>query len=106
MIEWNYFGWKKLIGFNQKDWNQTLITRLNQANAQYHKTEAKIGSTTITVNDKIYSLLNTLEYVVDDMITHRKIVIDNNLDDETIIVGNPDFPEINIKIKIINYIIS
>lgn len=103
MIEWDYFGWKKQIDVNQKDWNQTLITRLNQANAEYHRTEANIGSTTITVNDKIYSLLNTLEYVVDDMITHRKIVIDNNLDDETIIVGNPDFPEIIIKIKLINY---
>lgn len=107
MIEWDYLGFRKdkclASAYNQKDWNQTLITRLNRANAEYHRTEAKIGSTTITVNDKINTLLNTLEDVIDGKLTHRKIIIDNNVDDKTIIIGNTYFPDINIEIKILNY---
>lgn len=106
MLKWDYLGWKKLGYVNymsQVNWNQTLMTKLNEANANYHETEAKIGSSTITVNDKINTLLNTLEFVKDGVYTHRQIIIDNELDDKTIIVGNPDFPDINIEIQILNY---
>lgn len=106
MLQWDYLGWKKLENLYftiQFNWNQTLMTMLNQANAKYHTTEANIGSTTIRVNDNINTLLNTLEFVKDGMYTHRQIIIDNELSNEIIIVGNPDFPDINIEIQILNY---
>jgi len=40
-LRWDYNGWKRLgsnaVPYTQKDWNQTLITAINQISAQIHK---------------------------------------------------------------------
>jgi hypothetical protein len=44
-LRWDYNGWKRLGGnavpYTQKDWNQTLITAINQISAQIHKSTLK-----------------------------------------------------------------
>ena len=44
-LRWDYNGWKRVsngsVNYNQKDWNQTLITAINQISAQIHKSTIK-----------------------------------------------------------------
>lgn len=59
-------GWRRISGFStnytQKDWNQELITKVNQISAQIHKTTLRGGANFIVVSAEISALLNNLEY--------------------------------------------
>jgi hypothetical protein len=64
-FEWDYEGWRKLghsSPFTQKDWNQTLITRINQVSNNIHKASLRGGGDRIRCNKKSNKLLKTLEY--------------------------------------------
>ena len=49
-LRWDYNGWKRgtaanpLTQYTQKDWNQTLITAINQISAQIHKSTLRGGA--------------------------------------------------------------
>ena len=59
-------GWRKLKGFStnytQKDWNQELITCINQISAQINKATLRGGANWIVVSAEISALLDNLEY--------------------------------------------
>lgn len=59
-------GWRRISGFStnytQKDWNQELITKVNQISAQIHKSTLRGGANFIVVSAEISALLNNLEY--------------------------------------------
>ena len=59
-------GWRRIGGFStnytQKDWNQELITKVNQISAQIHKSTLRGGANFIVVSAEISALLNNLEY--------------------------------------------
>jgi len=63
---WDYMGWRKAASasnaYTQKDWNQTLITAVNQLSAQIHKTTLRGGANFIVVSTEISAIFNDLEY--------------------------------------------
>jgi len=63
---WDYFGWRKTASasnaYTQKDWNQTLITIVNQISAQIHKTTLRGGANFIVVSSEISAIFDDLEY--------------------------------------------
>jgi Major capsid protein Gp23 len=67
--KWDYNGWKyggtsgaTLQGYTQKDWNQTLITKVNQISAQIHKTTLRGGANWIVVSSEVSAVFDDLEY--------------------------------------------
>jgi len=65
-LRWDYNGWKRLgsnaIPYTQKDWNQTLITAINQISAQIHKSTLRGGANWIVVSSEISAIFDDLEY--------------------------------------------
>ena len=65
-LRWDYNGWRKASTsaspYTQKDWNQTLITRVNQTSAQIHKSTLRGGANFIVVSSEISAIFDDLEY--------------------------------------------
>jgi hypothetical protein len=65
-LRWDYNGWRRASSaaspYTQKDWNQTLITRLNQVSAQIHKSTLRGGANFIVVSSEISAIFDDLEY--------------------------------------------
>lgn len=63
---WDYNGWRRMAGFStnytQKDWNQELITKINQISAQIHKSTLRGGANFIVVSSEVSAVFDTLEY--------------------------------------------
>jgi hypothetical protein len=67
--KWDYNGWKyggtggaTLQGYTQKDWNQTLVTKVNQISAQIHKTTLRGGANWVVVSSEVSAVFDDLEY--------------------------------------------
>jgi hypothetical protein len=65
-LRWDYNGWRRAATsanpYTQKDWNQTLITRVNQLSAQIHKSTLRGGANFIIVSSEISAIFDDLEY--------------------------------------------
>jgi hypothetical protein len=65
-LRWDYNGWRKASSaaspYTQKEWNQTLITRVQQISAQIHKSTLRGGATFLVVSSEISAILDDLEY--------------------------------------------
>jgi hypothetical protein len=65
-LRWDYNGWRKASTaaspYTQKDWNQTLITKVNQISAQIHKSTLRGGANFIVVSSEISAIFDDLEY--------------------------------------------
>lgn len=64
-LRWDWNGLRKQSSTyygTQKDWNQTLITRVNQISAQIHKAVLRGGASWIVVSPEISAVLDDLEY--------------------------------------------
>jgi hypothetical protein len=65
-MRWDYYGWRKASSasnaYTQKDWNQTLITKVNQISAQIHKSTLRGGANFIVVSSEISAIFDDLEY--------------------------------------------
>jgi hypothetical protein len=65
-LRWDYNGWRRASSsaspYTQKDWNQTLITRVNQISAQIHKSTLRGGANFIVVSSEISAIFDDLEY--------------------------------------------
>jgi hypothetical protein len=65
-LRWDYNGWRKASSaaapYTQKDWNQTLITKVNQISAQIHKSTLRGGANFIVVSSEISATFDDLEY--------------------------------------------
>lgn len=67
-LRWDYNGWKRANnggGFNaytQKEWNQTLITKINQLSAQIHKSTLRGGANFVVVSSEASAIFDDLEY--------------------------------------------
>lgn len=62
---WDYNGLRK--GSNtyygvQKDWNQTLVTKINQISAQIHKATLRGGASWVVVSPEVSAVFDDLEY--------------------------------------------
>jgi Major capsid protein Gp23 len=65
-LRWDYNGWRKASSaaspYTQKDWNQTLIQKVNQISAQIHKSTLRGGANFIVVSSEISAVFDDLEY--------------------------------------------
>jgi hypothetical protein len=65
-LRWDYNGWKRFSAgttpYTQKDWNQTLITAINQISAQIHKSTLRGGANWIVVSSEVSAIFDDLEY--------------------------------------------
>ena len=67
-LRWDYNGWKRTAGdggfnaYTQKEWNQTLITKINQLSAQIHKSTLRGGANFIVVSSEASAIFDDLEY--------------------------------------------
>ncbi|MDB4326347.1 hypothetical protein N9966_00880 [bacterium] len=64
-LRWDYNGYKRLPqsnAYTQKDWNQTLVTAINQISAQIHKSTLRGGANFIVVSSEISAIFDDLEY--------------------------------------------
>ena len=63
---WDVNGWRRQAGFStnytQKDWNQELITKINQVSAQIQKSTLRGGANFIVVSSEISAVFDNLEY--------------------------------------------
>ena len=63
---WDVNGWRRQAGFStnytQKDWNQELITKINQVSAQIQKSTLRGGGNFIVVSSEISAVFDNLEY--------------------------------------------
>lgn len=63
---WDVNGWRRMAAFStnytQKDWNQELMTKVNQISAQIHKSTLRGGANFIVVSSEVSALLDNLEY--------------------------------------------
>jgi len=62
---WDYNGLRRqsttYMG-TQKDWNQTLVTKINQISAQIHKATLRGGASWIVVSPEVSAVFDDLEY--------------------------------------------
>lgn len=64
-LRWDYNGWKRLPnnnGYTQKDWNQTLMTAINQVSAQIHKSTLRGGANFVVVSSEVSAVFDDLDY--------------------------------------------
>ena len=63
---WDVNGWRRMAGFStnytQKDWNQELMTKINQLSAQIHKSTLRGGANFIVVSSEVSAVFDNLEY--------------------------------------------
>ena len=112
--EWDYQGHKVLVettSYSQGDWNQTLLTRINNVAALIFQSSNRFGPNTIKLHPSLMSLIETLEYynkddnkiggrfnvTTDDEAEHNIIYIYNSDDVDTISREKQGY------VKILNY---
>ena len=65
-LKWDWNGWKRFntgaAPYTQKDWNQTLVTAINQISAQIYKSTLRGGANFIVVSAEISAIFDDLEY--------------------------------------------
>jgi len=64
-LRWDYNGWKRLpqsTAYTQKEWNQTLMTAVNQISAQIHKSTLRGGANWVVVSSEVSAVFDDLEY--------------------------------------------
>lgn len=65
-LRWDVNGWRRMAGFStnytQKDWNQELMTKINQISAQIHKSTLRGGANFVVVSSMISAIFDNLEY--------------------------------------------
>jgi len=62
---WDYNGLRKQSNTYygvQKDWNQTLVTKINQISAQIHKATLRGGASWVVVSPEVSAVFDDLEY--------------------------------------------
>lgn len=63
--EWDYQGHKVLVettSYSQGDWNQTLLTRINNVGALIYQSSRRGGPNTLKLHSSLMPLIETLEY--------------------------------------------
>lgn len=62
---WDYNGLRRQTNQyqgTQKDWNQTLLTKINQISAQIHKSTLRGGASWVVVSPEVSAVFDDLEY--------------------------------------------
>lgn len=94
-LTWSHDAWKKGdyidSQYIQTDWNQTLVTRINQISAQIHMTCLRGPADTIYINSETYQLFETFAFFnkSTNILSQRyQIIIDETIDENLIFIVN------------------
>lgn len=62
-LRWDWAGWRKQGSqkYTEKEWKQTLVTRINQISAQIHKSTLRGGANFIVVSSEVSAIFDDLE---------------------------------------------
>ena len=93
-VNWDYLGWKtydSATAMEQKDWNQTLVTRINQIATQMYQVTLRSPANRVYVHPKTFLILKDFEYlhkhegriiigsrydvIIDEKITPDKVIV-------------------------------
>ncbi len=65
VLDWDYAGWRKVSNvstkYTQKEWNQLLVTKINQVAAQIQKATLRGSANFIVVSTEISAVFNDLD---------------------------------------------
>jgi hypothetical protein len=65
-LTWDYLGHREHVAYNdfqfQKDWNQTIVTKINQLSTQIHMSTLIGGDNKIKIHPRLLLLFDTMEY--------------------------------------------
>ena len=104
IVEWDYMGHRQTEypNSNQRDWNQTLVTKFNMLGARLHGLHIKpINGLKVLIPNKFRELIEDLEYFDKEtnMLCGRFSIWFTEEDSDIIDIGT-------LKLKIINYELS
>jgi hypothetical protein len=94
--DWDYQGAKELvetISYSQKDWNQTLMTRINYIGAHIYQSSRRGGPNTVKLHPSLMPLIETLEYYNkdDNKIGGRfNVIVNDEVEHDTIYIYHSD----------------
>lgn len=79
-LRWNFLGWKNQGSqkYTEKEWKQTLVTRINQVSAQIHKSTLRGGANFLVISTEVSAIFDDLE---------NFMVSNNNVDDDKYNLG-------------------
>lgn len=112
LTSWDYEGYKKIqpVYEAQTDWNQTLITKINQTSATIFKDTMKGGANVVIISDSMKDIFKTLVYFTLEVENNYRIGILGGrfqvycIPDLTMI--KLEMPDANNQLKEIDYDIS
>jgi hypothetical protein len=80
VLRWNFYGWKTQGSqkYTEKEWKQTLITRINQISAQIHKSTLRGGANFLVISTEVSAIFDDLE---------NFMVSNGNIDDDKYNLG-------------------
>lgn len=92
--EWDYLGhedipWPNELGDLQKDWNMTLLTKINQCTANVFKSSHRSGADTIMIHPSLLPIIESIEYYEPEskkIAGRYRVVTINDLGEDDIIV--------------------
>jgi hypothetical protein len=63
VLRWDFNGWKNQGSqkYTEKEWKQTLVTRINQISAQIHKSTLRGGANFLVVSSEISAIFDDLD---------------------------------------------
>jgi hypothetical protein len=105
--KWDYLGWKKHTTYElpieQKDWSQTLITKINELSAHIHMAGCTkenpngLGpADTIMMNNRCFDIIKKLEYFKPEEMrlgTRFNVVVNNMIGANAVFVFIEDVPD-------------
>lgn len=79
-LHWDFYGWRNQGSqkYTEKEWKQTLITRINQISAQIHKSTLRGGANFLVVSSEASAIFDDLSMFA---------VSSNNIDDDKYNMG-------------------
>lgn len=113
-LDWDYLGYTGLtnsFNFDQKGWDQTLITKINQISTEIHKKSQlnrNLGNT-LKMHPIIFAIVRGFEYFRENIdgsysISDRyKITVDESLPIDKLYVINDDYSMFIGEITILNH---
>ena len=106
-ITWDYTGWERAgDGFfgTIKDWNQTIITKINELSAHIHQKTLRGGGNVLECGTNLEFIFNDLEYYdsEEQMVGARYNVIFKEELQSTIRVYNDEVPDLIMVVRTFN----
>lgn len=98
--EWDYQGHKVLVkttsyspSYSQGDWNQTLLTRINNVGALIYQSSNRFGPNTIKLHPSLMPLIETLEYYnkyVNKISNRFDVIVNDEVEHDIIYIYHSD----------------